>query len=69
MPKNKYNHCFYDAIMKKFKMALGGRVKLMTTGSAPISNEVKNFFKIVIGCPMIEAYGQTECAGISNFVD
>ena len=25
--KNKYNHCFYDKIMKKFKMALGGRVR------------------------------------------
>jgi len=39
------------------KAVLGGRVRVMLTGSAPISNGVKEFFKIVIGAPMIEAYG------------
>jgi long-subunit acyl-CoA synthetase (AMP-forming) len=29
----------------------------MITGAAPISDEVKKFFKIVIGAPLIEAYG------------
>ena len=48
---------------------MGGKVRLMITGAAPISDEVKKFFKIVIGAPMIEAYGQTECSGVCNFVD
>ena len=33
-------HCFYDIIFKKFKAALGGRVRLMITGSASMSAEV-----------------------------
>lgn len=35
---NKLNHWFYDTLMfKKTKKALGGRTRLMITGSAPIS--------------------------------
>lgn len=32
----------------------------MVTGSAPISSEILNFFKIVFCAPIIEGYGQTE---------
>lgn len=67
--KNDYKHAVYDVLLKKMRMVLGGRVRIMLTGSAPIEAEVKQFFKIVIGAPMIEAYGQTECGGICTFVD
>ena len=42
---------------------MGGRVRIMLTAAAPISKEVKNFFRIAVGCPMVEAYGQTEVTG------
>jgi Long-chain acyl-CoA synthetases (AMP-forming) len=29
----------------------------MVTGSAPLSKEVCEFFKIAVGCPMFEGYG------------
>jgi long-subunit acyl-CoA synthetase (AMP-forming) len=29
----------------------------MFTGSAPLSDKVKEFFKAVIGCPLLEVYG------------
>lgn len=35
----------------------------MITGSAPLSKEVCDFFKIAVGCPLIEGYGQTESTG------
>ena len=45
-------------------MALGGRVKLMISGGAPLLQDVKNFMKIVMCCPLVEGYGLTEsCAG------
>ena len=48
---------FYDKLFKKMRAVLGGQVRIMITGSAPISDGVKEFFKIVIGAPMCEAYG------------
>lgn len=61
---------FYDKIVfKKFRAAMGGRVRFMLTGSAPISKEVLNFLKIAIGVPIFEGYGQTETTACSCLTD
>ena len=40
----EFKHTFYDALVfNKFKDILGGRVKRILTGSAPISKEVMKF--------------------------
>jgi long-chain acyl-CoA synthetase len=44
-------------IFNKIKNLIGGRVKLMITGSAPISAEVLNFLKICFCAPILEGYG------------
>ena len=60
----KTDHGFYDCIIfKKFRALLGGRVRLMLTGSAPIAKEVLSFLKVAFCCPIIEGYGQTENTG------
>ena len=41
----------------------------MLTAAAPISREVKNFFRVAVGCPMVEAYGQTEVTGGCHITD
>lgn len=57
------NHTFYDnLVFYKFREFLGGRVRVMVTGSAPISKEVLNFLKVAFCVPILEGYGQTECA-------
>jgi len=67
------NYAMYDAIVcAKFKAFLGGRVRFMATGSAPISPEVLNFLKVCFCCPVVEGYGQTEscaCSCISVPID
>jgi long-chain acyl-CoA synthetase len=35
----------------------------MVTGAAPIAVETLDFLKVVLCCPILEAYGQTECTG------
>lgn len=59
-----YTHKVYDPLFfNKTKAALGGRVRLMISGSAPLLPEVHKFMKVVIGAPLLEGYGQTESTG------
>lgn len=57
------NRVFDGVVFSKVKSRLGGRVRLMITGSAPIAPNVLSFLRCVFCCPIVEAYGQTEsCA-------
>lgn len=59
-----YNHGCYDKLVcNKFKARLGGNVKYMLTGSAPIDQQVLEFFKVCFCCPVMEGYGLTEVSG------
>jgi len=59
------HHKLYDTLVfGKVKAILGGQVRCMITGSAPISPEVLDFLKICFCCDIVEGYGMTEtCAG------
>uniref|UniRef100_A0A8C9ZRC2 Long-chain-fatty-acid--CoA ligase n=1 Tax=Sander lucioperca TaxID=283035 RepID=A0A8C9ZRC2_SANLU len=49
-------------IFRKVQASLGGRVRLMLTGAAPISPAVLTFLRAAVGCQVFyEGYGQTEC--------
>jgi long-chain acyl-CoA synthetase len=64
---------FYDVLVfNKFKDILGGNIRKLVTGSAPISRDILDFLKIAFCCPIMEGYGQTESAGavtISQSID
>ncbi|KAM4555073.1 long-chain-fatty-acid--CoA ligase 1-like isoform 1-T2 [Odontesthes bonariensis] len=48
-------------IFRRVQASLGGRVRLMLTGAAPISPTVLSFLRAALGCQFYEGYGQTEC--------
>uniref|UniRef100_A0A8C5PZB9 Long-chain-fatty-acid--CoA ligase n=1 Tax=Leptobrachium leishanense TaxID=445787 RepID=A0A8C5PZB9_9ANUR len=54
-------------IFKKVQDTMGGRVRLMVTAAAPISNNVLSFLRAGLGCQIFEAYGQTECGAGCSF--
>jgi len=58
-------HKVYDKLVfSKMKQVLGGNVRMMITGSAPISPDVLDFLKIAFCSDIVEGYGMTEtCAG------
>lgn len=57
-------HMFWDRLVfGKIQAVLGGRVRSIITASAPISPYILSFLRVVFGCEVLEAYGQTECCG------
>ncbi|XP_053805484.1 long-chain-fatty-acid--CoA ligase 5 [Vidua chalybeata] len=62
------NDSIWDKLVfKKIQESMGGRVRIMVTGAAPISPSVLTFLRAALGCQIFEAYGQTECSAGSTF--
>lgn len=60
-----YDHWLYDRIIfNKLKAILGGRVRLMVTGSAPIQPDTLDFLKAAFCSILLEGYGQTEATAL-----
>jgi len=51
------------------RAALGGKVKYITSGSAPINAETLNFLRIAFSAQVQEGYGQTESCGLTSVTD
>ncbi|KAI8912730.1 hypothetical protein EDD86DRAFT_224169 [Gorgonomyces haynaldii] len=60
-------HSFWDSLVfNKVKQRLGGRVRFMVSGAAPISPDVIDFMRICFGATFLEGYGQTETTGAAT---
>jgi long-chain acyl-CoA synthetase len=52
-------------IFKDIRNILGGRMRFMLVGSAPMDPYLMNFLQCALSCKIVEGYGQTEdCAGV-----
>jgi long-chain acyl-CoA synthetase len=51
-------------VFRKVQNALGGKVRLVISGGAPVNAETLKFFRCALGCMVIEGYGQTETTGV-----
>lgn len=67
--KKGYNHeeaspICDGLVFNKVKEGLGGNVRLILSGAAPLSNHVEAFFRVVSCAHVMQGYGLTEtCAG------
>jgi len=65
-----YTHgCWDSLVFKKMRALLGGNVRIMVTGSAPIEKQVIDYIKICFSCPLVEGYGLTESSAGSCLMD
>lgn len=56
-----YTHSFYDSIIfNKVRENFGGKIRILGSGSAPLSSDANMFMKAIMCAPLIEGYGQTE---------
>jgi long-subunit acyl-CoA synthetase (AMP-forming) len=61
------NDTFWDRLVfGKIQQRLGGCVRLMITGAAPIDHSIIEFLRIAVGCQVLEGYGQSEVANLEN---
>ena len=63
---NTAHGCYDKIVFKKFKALLGGKVRFMVTGSAPIDPAVLEILKVAFCCPVMEGYGLTETSAGSS---
>lgn len=54
-------------VFNKVKAKLGGRVRLVASGSAPLAPHVEKFLKTAMCAPCCQGYGLTETCG-SSFI-
>ncbi|KAL0730768.1 hypothetical protein Bca4012_026862 [Brassica carinata] len=49
---------------KKVKQGLGGNVRIILSGAAPLASHIESFLRVVACCHVLQGYGLTEsCAG------
>ena len=56
-------------VFRKIANSLGGRVRYLLSGGAPLSASTHEFMKICFSCPVIQGYGLTETTGGVTCVD
>jgi hypothetical protein len=59
---------YSTVFFKKVRARLGGNVRCMISGSAPLSSEVMEFLRVAFACEVLEGYGQTETSAGSTMV-
>uniref|UniRef100_A0A0K0EME2 long-chain-fatty-acid--CoA ligase n=1 Tax=Strongyloides stercoralis TaxID=6248 RepID=A0A0K0EME2_STRER len=56
-------------IFKKIKMLLGGSVRLLISGGAPLNPTSQRFMNVCFGCPVTQGYGLTETCGAATITE
>ncbi|CAH1447542.1 unnamed protein product [Lactuca virosa] len=65
--KQKYASPLADLLaFRKVKNRLGGRIRLIVSGGAPLSREVEEFLRVTSCAFVLQGYGMTETCGLAT---
>lgn len=56
-------------LFKKVKALLGGNIRMMLSGGAPLSPQTQRFMNICFCCPVGQGYGLTETCGAGTITE
>ncbi|XP_043983531.1 long-chain-fatty-acid--CoA ligase 4 isoform X1 [Gambusia affinis] len=56
-------------LFRKVKKLLGGRVRMMLSGGAPLSSATQRFMNVCFCCPVGQGYGLTETCGAGTITE
>ena len=60
-PQKTFHHPIWDRLWsRKIRQVLGGKVRLIVSGSAPASPQTLKFLRAALACDVMEGYGLTE---------
>jgi long-chain acyl-CoA synthetase len=62
---DKATPIFDKIVFSKIKERLGGRVRLVVSGGAPLARHVEDFLKVTMCCRVVQGYGLTETCAAS----
>jgi len=58
---------FWDYLLfRKVQRSFGGKLRLLISGSAPCRGDILQWYRAVLGCFVMEGFGQTEMSGVST---
>lgn len=59
----------YDRIaFRRIQAKLGGRVRLIVSGTGAVDNSVMEFFRVTFGCQVLNSYGLTETCSFATLM-
>jgi len=64
-PQDRASPLFDRLVFGKVKQRLGGRVRIIVSGGAPLAPHVEEFLKVAMCAPVVQGYGLTETCAAS----
>ena len=56
-------------IFKNMRAIVGGRIRLLLSGGAPLSPDTHDFVRCALGLPLVQGYGLTESCACGTIMD
>ncbi|KAK9806148.1 hypothetical protein WJX72_003254 [[Myrmecia] bisecta] len=65
VPIDKASPLYDKFLFNTVKAGMGGRLRFVVSGGAPLASHVEDYLKVVLCCPVLQGYGLTETCAAS----